>query len=205
MQLLLIDKSMFEWVHEVNRILSKTELGIRREGDRIVSDYDVILSHFSSNLSSLYAIPETKLILSAYLRILEKLGSVAKSLFYMLSSVDITKRILIVSGNFREEFFFNSLDKSYYSKKELKYLEDAYHNIMEAFRQIARKYIYTLLAGIQPIIEEAQPETLPQFQQPQQPLGQLYGTSFKPSISYPTTQPTQQPQQFGEVKRNEWR
>jgi len=139
-----IREEQFGWIYQANEILSKKELLIEIKGDRIISDYDVILSLFSSNLTLLHAIPETKKILYGYLRTLERLAMIAKYLFYELTRLE--KAIVI---KVEDKYYYLMDDNTILKEEDRRMLEEAYRNVMEAFRRIARAYIYTLLAGIE--------------------------------------------------------
>jgi hypothetical protein len=89
-----------------------------------------------------------------------------------------------------------------FREQDLQYLEEAYHNLQEAFRQVARAYIYTLIAGIEPFItageEEQGPIQMPNYNIPMYApvfYGSPYGNvpATPPAPAYP-----QNPQQEGE-------
>jgi len=144
--MIFLNRENFEWITEVNKILSKRELGFQPRGQgRFETDYDIILAHFNSNLSLLNAIPETKQILFAYLRVLDRFAILAKKLLKELQTIKSRLQYIKVGG--RVVFFYPE-DKSIFTLDDIEGLETAYSNIMEAFRNLARKYIFTLLSGI---------------------------------------------------------
>ena len=174
----------FDWIAEVNTILSKDEIGVEVRGGRAMSEVDIVLNHFSSNLSIINAIPETKQILFAYLRAMEKIAITLKELFRERMMIRM-KSIPIKIGD--KMYYLNPEDNTIYSEEEIRMIEQAYRYLQAALRQLGRKYLYTLLAGIPPEMEQ-KPQQPPEFQYV--PLGMGY--------FYPPRQP-EQPQE-GERK-----
>ena len=175
-----IDKKNFEWIPNVEDILSKESLQIRQEGTKIVSDYDVVLSHFSGNLSLLYAIPEAKEILNAYRRSMERIATAVKRIYNERSKLQ--KAIKIYINN---EPFYLQTDNTIFKVDDINVFEEAIYNLQEAFRQLGRSYLYTLISAIEPFIEtENKQEEEPVMTMPNYniPMGQVY---------YPTNQPQQ--------------
>jgi len=191
-----IDDKKFNWVNDVDNILSKAQLEIRVEGTRVISDYDVVLSHISSNLSLLYSIPEAKVILNAYRRALEKIASAAKRIWRELANIQKAKPIKV-----GDTVYYILPDKTVFREKDIRLLEEAYENLQESFRQIARAYIYTLISGTEPVIKLTQEPEGPQLRMPNYNIPMyapiFYGTPYGPGYG----RPAQTPQQTQEGER----
>ena len=197
MMVLPIDDRRFEWVKDVDNILSKANLEIRMEGNRIISDYDIVLSHIASNLSLLYSIPEAKVILNAYRRAMEKIAASAKRLWKELLLIQKAKPILV-----GKQLYYVLNDGTIFREKDIRPLEEAYENLQEAFKQITRAYLYTLISGVEPVIKVGPEEEGPQLQVPNYNIPMyapvFYGQPFGPGYGQPPQ--GQQPQQGGERK-----
>jgi len=177
----------FQWINEVNNILSKEQIGMRKIGDRIESEMDIVLSYLSSNLTVLYTIPQTKLILNNYLKAMEKIAMASKFLFSELVAIETGLKnktvVLIKVGN--EIFYFNQIDKTAFKESEIRMLQEAYRNMMEAFRRLARRFIHVLLNGVDlhALRHEERPEEL------YYPPYPHYGYPPQPQFRYPQPQP----------------
>lgn len=134
-----------QWVDEVNSILSKKDLGYRVEGNVVMTDFDIVMGHFSSNRALLNTIPETKQILFHYMRGLDKISISVKILMQQLQTLRELSKIKI--GN--TYYFFRVEDRTILREEDIRKLEEGYQNLVESFRAVARKYLYTLLAGVE--------------------------------------------------------
>jgi len=183
-----IDRKNFDWIRNVEDILSKETLEIRQEGTKIVSDYDLVLSHFSGNLSLLYALPEAKEILNAYRRSMERIATAVKRIYKELSKLRNATKIYL-----DDEPYFLQEDNTIFKQEDINVFEEAIYNLQEAFRQLGRSYLYTLISAIEPFIEtepKPQEEVEPVMTMPNYniPMGQAY---YYPAVPQQTNEQRQ--------------
>jgi len=199
-----IDDRKFDWIRNVDEILSKANLEITRKGDRIVSDYDIVLSHISSNLSIIYTIAEAKPILNQYRKAMEKIASNVKKLWEELLRLQQARIIAITTDPDDKENYelvYLLPDNTILADDDVQKLQEAYQNLQEAFRQLARAYLYTLISAIEmmPQQEEQVGMQVPNYNIPMtapQPNVQYY---FPPAIiPAPGYAPAQKPGKEGE-------
>jgi len=143
-----IDDRKFEWIKDVDEILSKASLEIRIHGNKTISDYDIVLAHLSSNLSLLYAIPESKITLNEYRKSMERIATAIKRLHFEIFGLQKAKKIII-----NENFYFILEDNTIFSESDVNLIEEARYNLQEAFRQLGRAFIYILVSAIEPFIK----------------------------------------------------
>ena len=201
----IIEKTDFGWIKRVNEILSRRQLGVIKKGEDIYeTDYDIILAHFNSNLSLLSAIPETKEILFSYLRVLDRLSITAKNLLNELGKIGKlrSKKMGAIEIEGRV-YFYSPEDSAIYKPEEVEMLQRAYQNVQEAFRNLARKYIFTLLSGIEKGRREEEFEQVQQVPEiPKQQTPQYYVPRQYWVVSQQPQQQQLQQQQGGVERGN---
>jgi len=189
-----IDDRKFEWIKDVDEILSKASLEIRIHGNKTISYYDVVLAHLSSNLSLLYAISESKVILNEYRKSMERIATAIKRIHFEIFRLQRAKKIIIDNKP-----YFILEDNTIFSESDINLMEEARYNLQEAFRQLGRAFIYILVSAIEPYINTGGSDSEEQQNKLVQPDYNV--PLVAPAFYMPPTQPTQQ--QFNQQNQNQ--
>lgn len=155
---LLVLQELREWITNLNERLSTQEV-----------DFDAILSQLHSHTGILYEMQETKAIIPAYLRALSVIARAAKAIRAELQYVESNKQLVLIEAEDWKELLIYLPDGTFYTRQDLQKVMDIYNMLVEAFRTIAQRTAYTILAGIEDEERRIYEEAANRAQQPPAP------------------------------------
>ncbi|MEM0481249.1 MAG: hypothetical protein QXQ14_03675 [Candidatus Aenigmatarchaeota archaeon] len=142
-------------IENIRELLIRVNLGYQRIADKIISDYDLILTL----LSSLEAIQKIDLpmknLISLLINVAEKLTILQKEILQI--KVSITNVIMIND----KKYYYNYKLDSYLSEDDLRKIDEVIRRLEDIIKFLIRKILYLIQSGIQI-------NTIHQLYQPQQ-------------------------------------
>lgn len=142
-------------IESIRELLIRVNLGYQRIADKIISDYDLILTL----LSSLEAIQKIDLpmknLISLLINVAEKLTILQKEVLQI--KVSITNVIMIND----KKYYYNYKLDSYLSEDDLRKIDEVIRRLEDIIKFLIRKILYLIQSGIQT-------NTIHQPYQPQQ-------------------------------------
>lgn len=142
-------------IESIRELLIRVNLGYQRIADKIISDYDLILTL----LSSLEAIQKIDLpmknLISLLINVAEKLTILQKEVLQI--KVSITNVIMIND----KKYYYNYKLDSYLSEDDLRKIDEVIRRLEDIIKFLIRKILYLIQSGIQT-------NTIHQLYQPQQ-------------------------------------
>ncbi|MEM5828575.1 MAG: hypothetical protein QW197_03720, partial [Candidatus Aenigmatarchaeota archaeon] len=130
-------------IENIRELLIRVNLGYQRIADKIISDYDLILTL----LSSLEAIQKIDLpmknLISLLINVAEKLTILQKEVLQI--KVSITNVIMIND----KKYYYNYKLDSYLSEDDLRKIDEVIRRLEDIIKFLIRKILYLIQSGIQ--------------------------------------------------------